>query len=324
MSRSRTAGTAAIVSVLVAMSALAACGDRVDDAGTAASVAGHPASVEHSHHGGGSGGAPSDAPDPTPIRLGPQGAHPQFVVKCRWSHNAPDDPIVWPGIPGASHMHEFFGSTETDASSTGESLEGGSTTCENTSDTAAYWVPALLDDGVRVEPHHIVAYYRTGVDVGAASVEPWPLGLKMITGDAGAESPQSLGVVGWACGSSDHLTVEPRQCSSRAPLTLRLTFPDCWDGRNLDSPDHRAHVTYSDDGRCPGTHPTSIVQLILAVHYEFHSDPAGLSLASGDMITGHGDVMNGWSRDELAHLTKLCLRRGEICGISSNRTDLDA
>jgi hypothetical protein len=65
-----------------------------------------------------------------------------------------------------------------------------------------------------------------------------------------------------------------------------------------------------------------IVQLILALRYDFDGEPSGLRLASGSMITGHGDVMNGWSRDELEHLTALCLDRGEICGISSNRTDV--
>lgn len=309
---------------LVVATVLGSCGgtaSNVEETGSTSDVDAGPG--VHSHHGDAAGLGTGDAPDPTPIRLGPQGAHPQFVVKCHWSHSAPDDPIVWPGIAGASHLHEFFGSTATDASSTGVSLEGGSTTCENTADTAAYWVPALYDGDVRVAPHHTVAYYRTGVGVDASDVEPWPLGLKMIAGNAGAESPQSIGVVGWACGSSDRLTVEPRTCSSRAPLTLRLTFPDCWDGRSLDSPDHRGHVAYSSDGRCPSSHPTSIVQLILAVHYEFHADPGRLRLASGDVTTGHGDVMNGWSRDELSHLTNLCLRRGEICGISSNRTDLD-
>ena len=323
MSRGRTVRASTLVAVLASLTTLVSCASRTEDARTSSVATETAAPGTHAHQGGGNGHATPDAPDPMPIRLGPQGAHPQFVVKCPWSHSAPDDPIVWPGIAGASHLHEFFGSTATDASSTGESLEGGSTTCENTADTAAYWVPALYDDGVRVAPHHVVAYYRTGVGVDASDVEPWPLGLKMIAGDAGAESAQSLGVVGWACGSSDHLTVVPRECSSRAPLTLRLTFPDCWDGRDLDSADHRRHVAYSDAGKCPGTHPTPIVQLILAVHYEFHSDPTGLSLASGATTTGHGDVMNGWSRDELAHLTNLCLRRGEICGISSNRTDLD-
>ncbi len=35
-----------------------------------------------------------------------------------------DDPIVHPGHPGAAHMHDFFGSEATDASSTAASLLG--------------------------------------------------------------------------------------------------------------------------------------------------------------------------------------------------------
>src|SRR5262245_50693169 len=30
-----------------------------------------------------------------------------FVENCRYSHQAPDDPIVFPGQPGASHQHTF-------------------------------------------------------------------------------------------------------------------------------------------------------------------------------------------------------------------------
>lgn len=321
--------TSACIAAWLAASLLAvtACGATTTSGGGAAEAAGDETHSGHAGHGAG-GSLPHDTlhpmPDPTPIRLGPQGRHPQFVVKCPWSHSAPDDPIVSPGVSGASHLHEFFGATGADARSTGKSLEGSDTTCENTADTASYWVPALYDGGSRVPPHHVVAYYRTGVGVDPDDVEPWPLGLMMIAGNAGADSPQSTGVVGWSCGASDHLTVEPRRCTSRAPLTLRLTFPDCWDGRNLDSADHRGHLAYSSGGSCPSTHDVPIVQLILAVHYEFIGEPNELRLASGSILTGHGDVLNGWSRDELAHLTALCLRRGEICGVSSSRTDIDA
>ena len=51
--------------------------------------------------------------------MGPQGRVPQFKVECAWSHSAPDDPIVHPNHPGRSHLHDFFGSTETDADSDG-------------------------------------------------------------------------------------------------------------------------------------------------------------------------------------------------------------
>jgi len=41
-----------------------------------------------------------------------------FVSLCRFSHTAPDDPIVFPAQPGLSHDHTFFGNTTTSADST--------------------------------------------------------------------------------------------------------------------------------------------------------------------------------------------------------------
>lgn len=261
-------------------------------------------------------------PAPDPVRLAPQGRHPQFVVDCDYSHSAPDDPIVNPGHFGGSHLHDFFGATTADAASTPGSLAAGDTTCANKADTASYWVPALFDGDEQVVPVDLVAYYRSGPGVDPASVEPWPFGLALLAGDPGADYEQPLGVVGWTCGPSDHLTVYPRQCSPRAPLTLRLTFPDCWDGRNLDTDDHRSHTAYSIDGECPADQPVPIVQLIVAVRYAFDDDPGNLRLASGGVTTAHGDVLNAWSDEELRHLTALCLQRSQVCGISSNRTDL--
>jgi Domain of unknown function (DUF1996) len=46
----------------------------------------------------------------------------------------------------------------------------------------------------------------------------------------------------------------------------------CWDGKNLDSPDHASHVKYSratgktpndPSGGCPASHPVRIPQLML-------------------------------------------------------------
>ncbi|MSZ58580.1 MAG: DUF1996 domain-containing protein, partial [Actinobacteria bacterium] len=75
-----------------------------------------------------------------------------FVVDCAFSHSATVDPIVMPGHTGMSHLHEFFGNTTTNESSTGATLLAGSTTCNDSSDLSAYWVPALFQDGVRVAP----------------------------------------------------------------------------------------------------------------------------------------------------------------------------
>ena len=36
-----------------------------------------------------------------------------FVTQCDFSHRLPDDPIVFPGQPGASHSHDFTGNRST-------------------------------------------------------------------------------------------------------------------------------------------------------------------------------------------------------------------
>jgi len=42
----------------------------------------------------------------------------------------------------------------------------------------------------------------------------------------------------------------------------------CWDGKNLDSPDHKSHVAYgqgagaSGGGACPSTHPVKLPQIM--------------------------------------------------------------
>src|SRR5947207_11009996 len=64
-----------------------------------------------------------------------------FVSTCRFSHRAPDDPIVFPGHPGFSHDHSFVGNTTTDAFSTLASPQAGSTTGRRIGDQAGYWVP---------------------------------------------------------------------------------------------------------------------------------------------------------------------------------------
>ncbi len=83
-----------------------------------------------------------------------------FVSSCTVTHRAPDDPIVFFGQPGASHDHSFAGNTSTNASSTLASLLAAGTTCHRAGDTAAYWMPTLLQNGQPVMPVHAQIYYR--------------------------------------------------------------------------------------------------------------------------------------------------------------------
>lgn len=258
---------------------------------------------------------------PDQVIAGPQGADAQFVVECGFSHAAPDDPIVYPNEPGASHLHVFFGNTLTDAFSTVDVLATGETTCNQPADLASYWAPALLRDGVVQTPVKSVAYYRAGIDVPVTEVEPYPYGLRMIAGEALADSPQPLAVASWSCGAGILREATPPACPAGRNARLVVTFPDCWNGRDLDSADHRSHVTYSHLGACPASHPVSIPQLQFSVEYPVTGPTDGLSLSSGGLFSGHADFYNAWEPERLAREVSTCLHRGAVCGVASGRTD---
>ena len=120
-----------------------------------------------------------------------------FVSSCTFTHRAPDDPIVFFGKPGASHDHSFVGNTSTNASSTLASLLAAGTTCHRAGDTAAYWMPTLLQNGQPVMPVHAQIYYRRSTQ---RHVEAFPPGFRMIAGDAKATAAQARRITFWNCG----------------------------------------------------------------------------------------------------------------------------
>lgn len=262
------------------------------------------------------GDGDSDLTAPPAPKAGPQGVTPQFVVTCEFSHSAFDDPIVHPNHPGASHLHHFFGATTAAADSTVESLRAGGTSCDQQLDTASYWVPALLDEGREVVPDFAVVYYRPGPDVDPTVVQPLPEGLMMVAGDAAATDYSPVGEVAWTCETGITRAEVPPICDRSTPLRLVLTFPDCWNGVDLDAPDHRQHLARSHAGVCPETHPVPITQVTLSVAYPIWGEDHELSLASGELVTGHGDMLNAWHQDKLELDTKLCINAGHVCGVA--------
>ena len=99
--------------------------------------------------------------DPVPAGVGNL---PEFRADCQYSHRLPDDPIVSPGLPGASHMHSFVGNKAVDANTAaGDLTKFTATTCKPVQDHSAYWVPTLYDNatGKPVETTGFRVYYRS-------------------------------------------------------------------------------------------------------------------------------------------------------------------
>jgi hypothetical protein len=262
-----------------------------------------------------------------------------FFVNCRFSHTGNDDPIVYPGQPGRSHPHTFFGNRSTDASSTLASLRAAGTTCKPRADRAAYWVPTLFRDGREIRPAKGQFYYNLR---GFDRMRPFPAGLRIVAGNAHAVYPQSKRIVWWACGGGAGVrtkpsTTAPRHCPiirarfvaliRKCPtcplvktvfrprvktfLELHVNFPDCWDGRRIDSPDHMSHMAYSRGYVCPASHPVKVPLIRLMIRYPT-TDGRDVTLASGGQLTGHADFVNAWNQRVLARLVEDCFH-GRPC-----------
>lgn len=254
--------------------------------------------------------------------LPPQPAIPiPFSSVCAFSHRGPDDPIVKPNMPGTSHMHNFFGNVTTAANSTFESLSHGDTTCSRPQDRAAYWVPALFVDGQEVMPVGINAYYKTGRR-DPSSIQPFPAGLKIVAGNAKATSPQASRVTTFGCrrlaapvsGRANTAASVPTCPTGKGNgLTMSIHFPDCWNGKDLDSSDHASHMAYSVRGVCPDGYPVPVPALTVHVKYDIAGGP-GVTLASGPFYTAHADFFNAWDEPTLTSLVQRCINAQVKCG----------
>ena len=86
-----------------------------------------------------------------------------------------------------------------------------------------------------------------------------------------SKADRIIGGNGAPCDRSDTSEFPNKPC----PGGIRATviFPSCWDGKNVDSPDHKSHVTYASGAamagdKCPSTHPVRIPQVMYEIMYD--------------------------------------------------------
>jgi hypothetical protein len=269
-----------------------------------------------------------------------------FRFLCAPSHNAYNDPIVYPGQPGKSHLHTFFGNTLADANSTYSSLRTtGASTCNDVLNRSAYWIPAMMTAaGKVVMPDYLSVYYKRMPSsdprcaTEATACVKLPRGLRYIFGyNMGdpASTPTDTTKRWWNCdgagaisGQFANIADALKGCPVGARLGVVLIAPNCWDGKNLDSADHRSHMAYQFyDGSgpnpvCPKTHPYIIPAFQLGAWYTIDATAKDWYLSSDRMpgmaasapgTTAHADWFGAWEDSILDLWTANCIDKLLSC-----------
>ena len=258
-----------------------------------------------------------------------------FRIVCKPSHMSTDDPIVFPNQQGAAHHHTFYGNTSVNFASDVNNLSSvGNSTCKGgLVNRSSYWMPSMINTvtNTPVLPELAIFYYKTGRTPSGLINVP-PKGLRMIAGNGKATS-EVEGIANYTCQGRTPFYGWKKSipiCNAGEIMTMMISFPQCWDGKNLDSVDHKSHMAHTNRllttaNKCPTTHPISIPHI--SVNFQFKvaagvdmskwrlaSDHYATSLPGG--YSGHADWVNGWNPEFITTIVKNCLNKGVDCHAS--------
>ena len=171
-----------------------------------------------------------------------------------------------------------------------------------------------------VRPAAVRIEYRGNA---TTKVVPMPKFLRELTGDA---KPTSRGPANaratWTCsGFTDRLADKYPICPAGQQVQRVQDFPGCWDGKNIDSTNHRDHVAFAD----PGTGAckqgfVAIPQLRITLSYDIPRDVQAKGQFALDSFpeedhnpfSDHNDYINVNSARTMQKIAT-CINQGKNC-----------
>ena len=142
--------------------------------------------------------------------------------------------------------------------------------------------------------------YYLGRGDNTSDIQPFPKGLKMLSGDALARSYDSTDMtygngrpiadrVSFACLDTNPIpethNMSRTQCVNG--LRAQIHFQSCWNGQDLykDDMSHVAYMTQIDNGKCPPGYPVHFMHLFYEVLYSV----ARITQDGGRFVFANGD-----------------------------------
>ncbi|KXJ95039.1 WSC domain-containing protein [Microdochium bolleyi] len=243
------------------------------------------------------------------------------------------DPIVNPGVP-SGHSHTIMGANSFNFTMEGDFTSRATcTTCKVKEDMSNYWFPNLYFQGkdgsftAVKQTGGALVYYLQRQDKKdpeySKGLIAFPEGFRMLAGTPSLRSYSNTleqRAVNYVClGTNEPHANNMPNVNCPGGLRSQIVFPSCWDGKNLDSANHKSHVAYPsamDNGFCPPTHPKRFITIFVEVVWQVDAfkdmwPTAGKNpfvFSNGDP-TGygfHGDFVNGWDVDVLQKAITTC------------------
>ncbi|MFI9565830.1 DUF1996 domain-containing protein [Streptomyces rishiriensis] len=305
---------------------------------------------------GGNGPVASDFVDITKVQANVkakpgkngQASNGTFTVSCGVNANKnfnTDNVIVAPGVTnGAHHTHDYVGNQKINAFSSNNTFLQGGTSCSNKSDLSSYYWPVLrLQNGTQEFDQNrdgggkegnvgkiLTAQQAEIKYVGSpkSKVVAMPQFLRIITGDAKTTTNGLANAnAHWSCTGFENkvqLTEQYPICPQGSKVVRSFAFQSCWDGKNIDSANHRSHVAFADaNGNCQNGFkaiPQLTMRLIYSVPapviqngqvknaYAVDGFPEQLHKPSTD----HDDFIS-ITKNGLANKIASCVNNGQRC-----------